>query len=103
MKFSKHSYTTFTITIANPAVITSTDHELYEDDIIQFITTGALPTGISVDTKYYVILDGITSSTFRISTEMGGEGLITTGSQSGAHSYIKTNRASLRPYNENNR
>jgi len=103
MRFSKHVFTTFTVTIADPAVFTSTAHELYEDDTLILETTGALPTGLSVDTTYYVVLNGITSNTFQLATSKGGDPIVTTGTQSGTHSYIKTNRAKLNPKIEDTR
>ena len=67
MEFSKYSFTTFTVTIASPAVFTSTAHELYEGDTIILETTGALPTGLALLTTYYVVYNGITADTFQIS------------------------------------
>lgn len=105
MNFSKYNFTTFTVTIADPAVFTSTAHELYVDDELIFETTGALPTGLTADTvKYYVIRNGITANTFQVSTIKGDtSGLVTTGTQSGTHTYLKVNRASLKPCYEDNR
>jgi len=103
MRFSRFSFITFTVTIADPAVFTSTAHELYVDDTVWLETTGALPTGLSVDTTYYVIRNGITADTFQLSTSQGGESIVTTGTQSGTHSWIKINRARLTPTYENNR
>ncbi len=85
-----------TISIASPAVITCTAHNLRVNDAIVFSTTGSLPTGITAGTVYYVLTAGITLDTFRISTKnafteaFDGEGtaVITTGSQSGVHSII---------------
>jgi len=103
MQFSKHNFKTFTVTIADPAVFTSTEHELYTDDTIVLETTGALPTGLSTETTYYVVYNGITANTFQVSATKGGEPIVTTGSQSGTHSYLKTNRARMSPAYEDNR
>jgi hypothetical protein len=100
MKTSRFYYITFTVTVADPAVFTSTDHELYEGDTIWFETTGALPTGLSIHTTYYVVLNGLTASTFQISTSRYGDPIVTTGTQSGTHTWIKTNRARLTPVYE---
>ena len=97
MRFSRFTFITFTVTIASPAVFTSTTHELTNDDTIELETSGALPTGLAIDTKYYVITDGITGNTFQVSTSKGGTAVVTTGSQSGVHKWIKTNRARLAP------
>jgi len=103
MEFSKQNYIVATITTATPAVITSNAHELYADDTIEFITSGALPTGLVVDTTYHVILSGITANTWQISTTRGGTALATTADGSGVHQWIKTNRARIEPFVEDNR
>lgn len=108
MNFSKYNFTTFTVTVADPAVFTATAHELYTDDEIIFNTTGALPTGLtasdsSTTTKYYVVPNGITANTFQVSTYKGGPSVVTTGTQSGTHTYLKTNKARLVPFLEDNR
>lgn len=103
MEFSKFAFTTFTVTVASPAVFTSTFHELMPGDTIWLETTGALPTGLSVDTTYYVVRNSITANTFKISDREDGTPITTTGTQSGTHSFIKTNRANLKPRYEDNR
>lgn len=86
--------TTFTVTIASPAVVTCTEHGLYEDDEIELETTGALPTGLTastatIRTSYFVIRNGITANTFQLSTDLQGDAITTTGTQSGTHTFIK--------------
>ena len=102
MKFSKFNYISFTVTVADPGVFTSVAHELYTDDTIELETTGDLPTGLSVDTTYYVIVNGITADTWQLATTRGGTAIETTGTQSGAHTWIKTNKARIEPFIENN-
>jgi len=80
---------TATITIASPAVITCTSHGLKAGDTVAFTTTGALPTGITASTPYYVISSGLTANTFRISETSGGSAINTSGSQSGTHTVRK--------------
>jgi len=72
---------TATITIASPAVVTST--VLYtEGAAIQFSTTGALPTGITAGTTYYVFnADGLS---FQL-LDAAGSLINTSGTQSGVH------------------
>jgi hypothetical protein len=78
---------TATITIANPSVITLTAHGLNTGDRIRLTTTGALPTGLAVDTDYYVIR--INDNTFNLATTYENAfmptRITTTGSQSGTH------------------
>lgn len=72
---------TATITIASPAVVTSTI--LYTDGAaIKFSTTGALPTGITAGTTYYV--SNPEGLTFELLTSAGTV-VTTSGSQSGTH------------------
>ena len=77
---------TFTVTIASPAVFTRTGHELQADDTIVPTTTGALPTGLTAGTTYYVISAGLTANDFQVSTTKGGSAVNTSGTQSGTHS-----------------
>ena len=72
---------TATITIASPAVVTST--VLYtEGAAISFSTTGALPTGITAGTTYYVYnVDGLTFNLL----DANGNIVNTSGTQSGTH------------------
>lgn len=76
---------TFTVTIATPAVFTSTAHGLQANDIVYFATTGALPTGLTAGTAYYVIATGLTANAFEVSTSIGGTAVNTSGTQSGTH------------------
>jgi microcystin-dependent protein len=76
---------TFTVTIATPAVFTLASHGLVAGDSVYFTTTGALPTGLTANTLYYVIATGLTSGAFEISATEGGSAVNTTGSQSGVH------------------
>jgi microcystin-dependent protein len=76
---------TFTVTIATPAVFSLASHGLVAGDTVYFTTTGALPTGLSANTLYYVIAAGLTSGAFEVSATEGGAAINTTGSQSGTH------------------
>jgi hypothetical protein len=73
-----------TMTIASPAVFTQTGHGFKTGDQFMMQTTGALPTGLTALTPYYVTTV-LTSSTFRASATPGGTDIVTTGSQSGVH------------------
>lgn len=75
---------TVTITIASPGVITYTTHGLSAGSPITFTTTGALPTGLTAGTTYYVLNDGnLTANTFDVSATPFGSVINTSGSQSG--------------------
>jgi len=88
---SKFSFVPFTVTIATPGVFTATAHGLTTGDTVILETDGALPSGLSVDTTYYVISTGLTADTFRLATTSGGSAINTTGTQSGNHAFLKTN------------
>lgn len=92
-----------TISNANPAVFTLTDHGLVPGDRIRLETTGTLPTGLNLLTDYYVVYNGITTSTFQVATGNEGTPIATTSAGSGTHSYIRMNKAALSPRYENNR
>jgi len=73
-----------TIDIATPALITwPTNHTFTLGDVVWFTTTGALPTGITAATPYYVQSAGLTATQFRISASLGGADVNTSGTQSG--------------------
>lgn len=82
---------TVTISVADPAVFTRTNHELQVGSILTFSSTGTLPTGIIADKEYYVIATGLTASEFQVSDDpQGNIGIETTGAGSGVHSYQRT-------------
>lgn len=96
---------TVTITIASPGVITWAAHGLTANAPVYFVTTGALPTGLTAaavpagtlapntysanPTLYYVVGSSITTNTFQVATSIAnaiaGTAVNTSGSQSGTH------------------
>jgi hypothetical protein len=82
-----------TVTIASPAVFTFTGHSLVADQPVRFTTTGALPTGLIANERYYVLATGLTANTFRVSLTIGGTAVNTSGTQSGTHSFGKVKNA----------
>jgi hypothetical protein len=83
--FGYESERSFTVTIASPAVFTQTGHGYVAGDKLRFSTTGALPTGLTAGTYYYVISAGLGTDTFQVSATEGGSAVNTSGSQSGTH------------------
>jgi hypothetical protein len=77
------SKSTVTMTIASPGVITWNSHGLSNGALVMLLTTGALPTGLTAGTWYYVV--GATTNTFQLSATSGGSAINTSGSQSGVH------------------
>ena len=74
---------TVTISIAAPGIISWVGHGLAAGTPISFDTTGALPTGLSVATVYYVVAP--TTDAFSVAATPGGSAIATTGTQSGVH------------------
>ena len=78
-----------TITLASPAVFTWPAHDLTAGTAVRFTTTGALPTGLTAGTTYYVTNDvNLTANTFAVSDTKahalaGTNQIDTSGSQSG--------------------
>lgn len=76
-----------TISIASPGVISSTGHPFQTGDCIHLTTTGALPTGLSANTNYYVIYKD--TGSFYLATTfanaVAGTKINTSGTQSGTH------------------
>lgn len=82
---------TVTMTIASPGVFTLTAHGLKNGDTVFFTTTGALPTGVTANTVYYV--DVINANTFHINTSPNSVGVTpvnTSGTQSGTHTLFRS-------------
>lgn len=81
--------TNITMTIASPCVVTWTSNPLNNNDPIKFYTSGALPTGITAGTEYFVVSKGTDGTDkFRISATPAGSAINTSGSQSGTHKGI---------------
>lgn len=74
---------TVTISFASPGVVTWNSHGLAADTPVRFTTTGALPTGLSTGTTYYVRNPG--ANTFEVALTAGGTSINTTGAGSGTH------------------
>jgi len=78
---------TFTVTVATPGVFTLTAHGMHTGEAVYLTTTGALPTGLSANTLYYVIY--VDANTFRLATTRANAfvptPINTSGTQSGTH------------------
>lgn len=79
---------TATISIATPGVVTWNAHGRSANDQVRFTTTGSLPTGLVINTDYYVVGASITANTFTLSATPGGPAIATSGTQSGVHTAI---------------
>lgn len=79
---------TVTITIASPGVVTWTGHGFSEGQAVRFATSGALPTGLTAGTTYYVSSAGLAANTFQVAASFsnainGLSSINTSGTQSG--------------------
>jgi microcystin-dependent protein len=81
---------TFTATIASPAVFTKTAHGFTGGERLRLSTTGALPTGLTTTTDYFV--EKIDANTFYLTTSVFGIAtrITTSGTQSGTHTYMQS-------------
>lgn len=83
--YTKKKSQSFT-NVAATDVITSAAHGLKNGDIVQVSNTGgALPTGLSASTNYYVI--DATTDTFKLSATYFGASVDMTDTGSGTHSF----------------
>jgi hypothetical protein len=78
---------TVTISIAAPGVVTWANHGLSVNDTIRFTTTGALPTGLAINTTYFV-KEVLSANTFTVSSTAGGTAITTSGTQSGTQTAL---------------
>jgi hypothetical protein len=84
-----------TITIAAPGVVTWSSHGLSTGTPVVFTTTGALPTGITSGTTYYVVV--VDANTFQLATSVANAiastptVITTSGTQSGTHTGTRYN------------
>lgn len=74
------------ISNSSPAIFTSVNHDLNNNDAIQFQTTGTLPSPLVAGTTYYV--KNVTGDTFEVSLVMAGASVNTTTSGSGSHDFL---------------
>ncbi|RVP32284.1 hypothetical protein CN082_04560 [Sinorhizobium meliloti] len=74
---------TVTITVATPGVISWNAHGLAAGTPVKFSTTGALPTGLTAGTTYFVVSPS--ANDFQVAATPGGAAIATSGTQSGTH------------------
>ena len=68
-------------------------HGFVQDSQVHFRTTTTLPTGLAVDTVYYVIAGGLTANNFEVSLTPGGTAVAITTAGTGTHSVGKIKNA----------
>lgn len=72
-----------TILIGANSTVTLTNHGMVPGQAFKFATSGALPTGITAGTTYYVLNSAWTINAFRYSATPNGPTITTSGTQSG--------------------
>ena len=77
----------FTVSSSSGLLVSSASHNLSNDDQIYVQTSATLPTGLSINTNYYVISK--TDDTFKLSTTRGGSAIAYTNAGSGTHTWYK--------------
>lgn len=87
---------TVTMTIASPCVLTDNGHGRLANDTVIFTTTGALPTGLTAGTVYYILAP--TTNTYNVSATPGGAAINTSGTQSGVHTASYAEKGSIYIY-----
>ena len=80
---SSLSTSVVTISIASPAVVTWAAHGLVAGTPVDFATTGALPTGLTAGSIYYVLAAGLGANSFQVGLYPAAAAINTSGSQSG--------------------
>jgi hypothetical protein len=87
--YVRYNLGTVTMTIASPCVVSKTAHGLLNDDPVVFNTSGALPTGLTAGTVYYVVNKN--TDDFQVAATVGGAAINTSGSQSGTQTVATGN------------
>jgi hypothetical protein len=73
---------------AGSDTITISGHGFQNGDQIQLTTSGTLPTGLSVDTLYFVV--SASATTFKLSLTSGGTAIDITAASGGGTHYVST-------------
>jgi len=81
---------TFTVNISSTAFVTLNSHGLLTGSPVYFTTTGALPTGLTANTMYFVIY--FSPNSFNLATSFANAiaqvMIATSGTQSGVHTLV---------------
>ena len=78
------TYQNLTVTFTNgSAVIGATGNKALAGQIIEFQTTGSLPTNFAPATNYFISATGLTGSHFEVATTAGGTAIVAGSAGSG--------------------
>ena len=79
----------FTVNLSTN-LFSSQDHKLILNDQVTFrATAGTLPTGLQQNITYYVISEGLTASTFKVSEALGGTPVDLSGVNDGTYLFLR--------------
>ncbi len=77
---------TFTVTVADPAVFTSSSHGFAAGDVVRLSSTGTLPAGLTDARHYHVLSTGLTLNDFTLSPVPNGPAVEVTATGLGTYS-----------------
>lgn len=83
-----------TISNASPAVVTQANTFLATQPVF-FTTAGTLPTGLSVNTTYFVSATGLSAASFQVAATAGGASINTSSAGSGVFKVGKAKSGSM--------
>ena len=84
---------TCTFSIADGTVVTSLAHNQLPGYAVRFYTSGTLPVGLVQDDTYYIIDDGFTATTFKVSLTKNGAPFEILDIGTGSHYFTATKLA----------
>ena len=84
---------TCTFSVSNGTVVTSTAHNQLPGYAVKFYTSGSLPSGFIQDDTYWIIDEGFTSTTFKVSLTKNGTALEILDAGTGSHYFTATKLA----------
>lgn len=73
---------------AGTDVLACVGHGLVEGSKINLKSSGTLPTGVTVNTDYFVIASGLTADAFKVSASSGGASVDMSNAGTGTHSFF---------------
>ena len=79
---------TATFTNGNANIVTTTNN-YSAGDVVQFTSTGTLPTGFALATNYYVIATGLTTTNIQVSATLGGAAITAASAGSGVQTVTR--------------
>lgn len=75
---------TVTVSIASPAVVSHSGHDIVSGQGVILSTDGALPTGLTAGVEYFA-KNIVAGTSYELAATVGGASIDTSGSQSGTH------------------